>query len=236
MIPRPLTADAARHNPGRWICNKRPEKCTGIFRVYGQDMPCPLRAKCFWGRRNTYEWTPGEMVNGRFPVLDTDAGWRRRHDTRLKSLERALFPNRNAEMCARYRAAHREQLADSDRARYQKRHPPDPPLEREVKRPLLPCGEDCDGGCPYEACPYTDADLDDLEAAAKQERLRQQSREKYRRQKAREAEDPKYKAHRRIMDAIRSKRYRESHKDVLRIRRQNKLLRKDEKNDEDRDH
>lgn len=231
MIPRPLTDGAARYNPGRWICNKRPEKCNGIFRVYNQDMLCPLRAKCYWGRGNTYEWTPGEKVQGRYPRLDA-SNWRREHGERLVWVQRVFAPERSAAIAAKYRMAHKEQLAAKQKERYCKANPPKPP--KAPSRQPLPCGEDCEGGCPYDTCPYTDADLDAMEAEAKRERLRQQSRDKYRRQKAREAVDPEYAADRKAKEAIRRKRYYEAHKDVLRAktRERNKIYRRKQHNGE----
>lgn len=226
MIPRPRTEAAARHNPGRWVCNARPEKCKGLFRVYGQDMECPLRCKCYWGRRNTYQWTPGAKTQGRYADLDVDAGWRDRHASRLAALLEAFCRETRREAARRYRENHREALAEKQAARRARQRPPPP--EPKV-RAVHPCGGDCDN-CPLpegpEACPYTDADDDALLAEERRERLRRQSREKHRREKAREAVDPAYRAHRAALGKERCRRYYEAHKDAIlaraRARRENK--------------
>lgn len=223
MIPRPLSDVAARHNPGRWVCNKRPEKCNGIFRVYGQDMACPIRAKCWFSRRNTYEHTPGGKLWGRYPELDVDVSWRAEHHRRLKALTDLWGPPR-PERTDEQRAAD----AERQRRRRAKQAEQRPPTEKAPSRPLLPCGEDCDGGCPYETCPYTDDALDALEAAGKQDKLRAQAKEKHARERAREAQDPDYKAHRRELNIARLRRYYQAHKDVLREKARERMAKKRE--------
>lgn len=207
MIPRPRTEGAARYDPGRWICNKRPEKCDGSFRVYGQDMKCPIRARCFWGRRNTYQWTPGSKTWGWYLDLATEDR-EAIHGRRRAQLRDAFCREEELEAGRRYREAHREELAARDRLRRKREAPP------PAVKTTLPCGEDCEN-CPYDACLYTDRDTDQLEADAAKERARRQSREKYRRQKAREAVDPAYAAKRKAQDAARCKRYYEAHRDTI---------------------
>lgn len=189
MIPRPKSDAAARHNPGRWICNTRPERCNGYFAVYGQLMACPLRAKCFWGRKNTYEWSLGQKTSGRFAELDIDVSWRRIHGNRLAQLQRLFNPE-----LRRWTPTPEQKEQYARKAREARRaNASTKPVDDTPKRPLLPCGEDCEGGCPYDGpCPYTDADIEALEAAAKREKARQQSADKYQRQKARMAVDPAY--------------------------------------------
>lgn len=223
MIPRPLSDAAARHNPGRWVCNTRPEKCNGIFRVYGQDMACPIRDKCWAGRRNTYEHTPGGKLWGRYPELDTDGGRRRQHANRLKALKKLWAPPPPPRT-----AAQREAGAARTRKWRAKHAKPHEAPETVPSRPLLPCGEDCEGGCPYETCPYTDDALDALEAAGKQDKLRAQAREKHARERTREAQDPDYKAHRRELDRVRSRRYYQAHKDVLQEKARKRMAKKRE--------
>lgn len=230
MIPRPESEEGARHNPGRWICNKRPEKCNGLFWVYGQAMPCPLRAKCFWGRRNIYEWSLGERVAGRYPSLDTDVEWRRRHGTRLMELKRVFTPEQTRQISTperreRNAAWMREHRRREGEAKAQT-------LGILPRKKLLPCGEDCEGGCPYDGpCPYTDADTDHLEDQEREERVRAQDRAKKAREKAREAVDPEYREHRRQLDIARCHRYYEAHKDELRAKaRERQRLRRKKQN------
>lgn len=227
MIPRPKSDAAVRHNPGRWICNTRPERCNGYFAVYGQLMACPLRAKCFWGRKNTYEWSPGPKISGRFAELDIDSTWRRKHGNRLAQLQQLFAPElrrrvKTPEQKERYAQKEREARQAKANAR---------PVGSIPKRPLLPCGEDCDGGCPYDGpCPYTDADIEALEAEAKREKARRQSAEKYQRQKARMAVDPVYAEKFRAGNRRRNKaaydrnpeKYRERAREAQRKKRQQK--------------
>lgn len=215
MIPRPLSDDSARYNPGRWICNTRPEKCKGLFRVYGQDMPCPIRAKCFWGRGNSYQWTPGPRQWGRFLGLDTDATRRNQHRTRLMQIRRTFDPAYYMEIDSRYRQAHREQRNEWMRRKRREQAQLRPEKQAPPHTPL-PCGEDCEGGCPYDSCPYTDQALDALAQQDRAKRLREQSKQSYRRKKAREAIDPEYAARRKAQEKTRCKRYYEAHKQSLR--------------------
>lgn len=227
MIPRPKSDAAARHNPGRWICTTAPEKCNGTFRAYDQDMPCPLRAKCYWGRRNTYERALGHKVHGRCLELDVDIERRREHDARGKALQRLFAPK------PRPPSTPEQREKDAQRAREKR--------ERErtncqtsgnlTERPLLPCGEDCEGGCPYDGpCPYTDADIDALVAEAKREKARLQSAAKYQRQRARMAVDPEYAAKFRAGNRRRNKaaydrnpeKYRKKSREHQRKKRQQK--------------
>lgn len=235
MIPRPQTDAAARHNPGRWICTADPEECGGVFRVYGQAMACPLWAKCYWGRRNSYQWTLGRKDWGRCLSLDTDMERRRTHGNRLMALLRLFAPER-----CREKPKTREQKDEANRKAREARRKArerEPPPDCPPQRPLLPCGEDCGGGCPYAVCPYTDADLDALEAAARREKARRQSAEKYRRQKARMAADPAYAERFRAGNRRRSKaaydrdpeKYREKSRNWQKKNRQSK--RKDDQND-----
>ncbi|WP_251447025.1 hypothetical protein [Vermiculatibacterium agrestimuris] len=207
MIPRPLTDNAARHNPGRWVCNIRPERCNGIFRVYGQDMPCPLRDKCLAGRRNTYQWTPGHKLAGRYPEMDLDADWHRHHGTRLAQLQQAFAPLlRRKQRTPEQRKLHAEWQREARRRQQVDGHAA-PPLRRVP----LPCGEDCEN-CPYDACPYTDEDLDAIEAVAARQRAHrsydpQRRRAKYERDKLRRANDPKSAERFRAQNAARCKRW-----------------------------
>lgn len=210
MIPRPLTDAAARHNPGRWVCSKRPEQCDGTFWVYSQPMACPIRAKCFWGRDNTYERTPGPKRQGRFLSMDIDASWRREHGNRLACLQAAFAPElRKWAPTAEYKET-RARKAREKRAAQRVDTPP------PVKT-ILPCGEDC-GNCPFDSCRYSDAAEDDALEIARRETQRQRSREKYRRQRAREQIDPEYAAHRRALGAARCKRYYDSHAEMVRAK------------------
>lgn len=207
MIPRPLTDNAARHNPGRWVCNIRPERCNGVFRAYGQDMPCPLRDKCLAGWRNTYQWTPGHKLAGRYPGMDLDADWRRRHGTRLAQLQRVFAPLlRRRQRTPEQRERHAE-WQRAARRRGQVGKPVDVPLHRVP----LPCGEDCEN-CPYDACIYTDEDLDAIEAAVARQRAHRdydprQRRAKYERDKLKRANDPQRAERFRVQNAARCKRW-----------------------------
>lgn len=92
------------------------------------------------------------------------------------------------------------------------------------RRVVLPCGEDCDGGCPYDdGCHYTDDDTDRLMEAAKAERAREQSRQEYRRKKERERVDPEYAARRKAQEAVRQKRYYEAHKETMRAKARERM-------------
>lgn len=189
MIPRPKSDSAARHNPSRWICTTKPGKCNGMFRAYGQDMPCPLRAKCYWGRRNTYEWALGYKVGGRCLDLDVDIEHRREHGTRAMVLQRLFAPKPRPPSTPEQR----EKKTRKAREKREKERQNCQTFGEMPQRVLLPCGEDCEGGCPYDGpCPYTDADIEAMEAEAKREKARRQSAEKYQRQKARMAVDPDY--------------------------------------------
>ncbi len=230
MIPRPKTDAAARHDSGRWVCNRDPGRCSGLFRVYGQDMACPLWGKCQAGAGNTYQWTPGAKYWGRYPALDVDAGRRKSRDRLRMELKRLFAP----EKCKRKprTPAQKEENARKERERRAKHRPPPKPVPLP-DRPLLPCGEDCEGGCPYdgpEHCPYTDADMDALAAEAKREKERQRSREKYQRQKARMAVDADYAERFRAGNRRRNKRHYEAHKDVLRAQaRERQKMRRNKK-------
>lgn len=192
-------------------------------------MHCPLRCKCHWGRRNSYEWTPGGKLWGRYPQLDVDAGRKRAHATMGMALQRLFLGRRDKP---------RTQEQKTDRARYMrqwraKNKPPEPPPK--LTRQPLPCGEDCESGCPYDdpaKCPYTDADLDAAQAQADRERRRQQSREKHQREMERRAADADYDRRKREQNRERCRRYYANHPEACRasaLKRyhKNKAIRKD---------
>jgi len=171
-------------------------------------MACPLRAKCWWGRRNTYQWSLGGKYLGRYLGLDVDADWHRRHGTRLGQLLQVFVPEK------RRRKRTPEQRERDTASQRESRRRRTEEMEQEVKvlpkRQPLPCGEDCEGGCPYdgpERCPYTDADLDAAEAEAKREHQRKLRRAQYERHLEKMATDPVYAANFRKKNAARCKRY-----------------------------
>lgn len=87
------------------------------------------------------------------------------------------------------------------------------------RKVILPCGEDCEGGCPYDGpCPYTDAQQDELEDRQKKEWEKEKNREKRERERARMKQDPVYAAHMRELNIRRLKKYREAHKEELRAK------------------
>lgn len=215
VIPRPRTADAARLNPGRWICTLQPGQCGGIFRVYGQDMACPLWERCREDA-NRYEYSLGPKVSGRYMSLDTDMEHRQRHGKRLSDL-RAAFCPRRYERTDEQRERHARYVRERRRKQREAMAPPPEP-----ERIYLPCGEDC-ANCPWEACRYTDEDKDSLLLADKRERERRRAADKHRRERERMASDPAYAAHMRELAQARMQRYYQSHKEILRAKARERM-------------
>lgn len=207
MIPRPQTDAAVRHNPGRWVCNTKPEKCGGIYRVYGQDMPCPLRAKCYWGGKNTYEWTWGRKEWGRYPEMDIDIAWAREHGTRLAQLQQVFAPHLRRKQRT---SEQRERDTESQRRSRRKKAASNfQTFGNLMRRQPLPCGEDCEN-CPYDECMYTDQDLDAAEKVTTHKRVKydpEKRKEQYERHKTRMETDPQYAERFRAKNAARCKRY-----------------------------
>lgn len=212
MIPRPLTDDAARYNPGRWICTMSPEQCGGVHRVYSQDMPCPLYTKCLQGNRTMYEYSLGAKVNGLYLALHTDVNRRQRTTAQNRMYKRLFGGIKSKPLTPEQRAAATAWMREK-RRREREANPKPMALP---ERPLLPCGEDCAGGCPYDGpCPYTDADIDALVAKAAHDKYLAQKRAAWARAKARMAENPEYRARQKELEKVRRKRYCEAHKAEL---------------------
>ena len=213
MIPRPLTDDAARYNPGRWVCNVKPEICNGMFRVYGQDMPCPLYARCLCGDTTKYQYPLGKKYMGHYQVLYTDSD-----RARKRALQDRVYKRLFGGVKSKPRTAEQKER-DAAWAREKRRRDREanPKPVALPERPLLPCGEDCAGGCPYDGpCPYTDADIDALVARAAHDKALAQGRAQKARTRAREAADPEFRAHQLELARVRQRRYYNAHKAELR--------------------
>lgn len=181
-IPRPRGERATNYNPGRWVCSRRPGKCDGFFRVYGQKMRCPLENKCKEDLKNTYEWGYGEKINGRFigrgEPERTEEHWYRSH-----VLRRVFDPEHEKEEKRKYKLRHREEINQKKRERRARNRKESKVKEKKV---ILPCGEDCEN-CPYPVCQYTDIDEDNAVKAEQKKRTAEAQkrwREKKRRQQA----------------------------------------------------
>lgn len=150
MIPKPKTEKSRDFDPSRWVCCKRPERCDGTFRVFGQNFPCPLYEKCVLGWKNQYEWSYGRRYRGRYPLLSEHFGHKFVWDRRRNDLMTAFCPDYLAEKRKISRQRHGKEY--DRRANEKKRAKKRLDLGLEWrKRELLSCGEDC-GNCPWEEC------------------------------------------------------------------------------------
>lgn len=158
VIPKPRSGKSRDFDPSRWVCCRRPEKCDGNFRVYGQSYPCPLREKCAAGGKNSYEWSYGRRVQGRYPLLSEHychrtAWWHRRNGLMMAFRPDYLAEKRKIDRQRHGKEYDRRQQARRKAARERARAAEEPWARRE----LLPCGEDCEN-CPWGECRYGDAD------------------------------------------------------------------------------
>lgn len=149
MIPKPRSEKARDFDPSRWVCCKRPEKCNGNFRVYGQNYPCLLREKCKNGTKNDYEWSYGARKRGRYPLLAEHFNHRAVWDDRRNGLMTAF--------CGDYLAKKRKISRKRNGKEYDRRANEKKAARRALERAqeppksVLPCGEDC-FNCPWEDC------------------------------------------------------------------------------------
>ena len=184
---------AEKHYAGRWICQKPTEKCNGMFRVYGEDCPCPLSAKCLGSPhyRGQLETIYTKAQFGKLAV-SSSPNWNVEHATRLNEVKAAF--TREA-----YNTYYREYAAkNADRLNKLRREKYDPPLElirpdarplNAAKEVLPPCGSDCEN-CPYDdGCRYPDFDA---QQDAKRETKRICDKRYAERRKERIRNDPVY--------------------------------------------
>lgn len=144
MIPKPKSEKSRDFDPSRWVCCKKPEKCDGNFRVYGQNFPCSLRKKCILGAKNDYQWSYGRRSQGRYPLLAEHFNHRAVWNDRRNGLMRAF--------CSDYLAEKRK----INRLRYGKDYDRRYNAKRKKKgarvlTEVAVCGEDC-LNCPFEEC------------------------------------------------------------------------------------
>lgn len=153
MIPKPKSEKSRDFDPSRWVCCKKPEKCDGNFRVYGQNFPCLLRKKCILGAKNDYQWSYGRRSQGRYPLLAEHFNHRAVWNDRRNGLMRAFCSDYLAEKRKINRQRHgKEYDRKYNEKRAKKREQERPKLLEEwAKRGIFPCGEDC-FNCPFEDC------------------------------------------------------------------------------------
>lgn len=172
---------------GRWVCVKPVRECNGFRRVYGELRPCPLYGKCVDDPRNSYEVMPERHVLSgcKFRELWPE-GWRQQHERERRKLLRCFAYE---EVRAYEKAVVEKYKETRNRNRREKRHKAYQERDAEkvqsdsgviddndrgLRHYLLPCGEDCEHGCPHRGvCPYTDKDEDLLVERERKDRKRE---------------------------------------------------------------
>lgn len=174
----------------RWVCVKPAAECKGYRTVYGEKRPCPLYGRCVDDPRNKHEfplvYRDGEKK--KFSQLWPE-GWRAHHSKERQRLLRCFNPEG---IRAYKQAVQQKYYAQRNINRQKKRHKAYHERDAQqvqddagvlddrgqgLRHYLLPCGEDCDKGCPCDgACPYTDEDEDRLVERERRDLKRAQQR------------------------------------------------------------
>ncbi|HWS42092.1 MAG TPA: hypothetical protein VN421_03280 [Pseudoflavonifractor sp.] len=207
---------AEKHYAGRWICQKPAEKCNGMFRVYGEDRPCPLAPKCLGSPhyRGQLETIYAKAQFGKLAVSSSQ-NWGIEHVARLNDAKAAFSKDAVNAYYREYAAKNRDRLNRLYREKY------NPSLERMLpgvkrlnapKEVLPPCGGDCEN-CPYDAgCRYPGFDA---QQDAKRETKRICDKRYAERRKERMKADPVYAERERSRNRGYQRVYRERKRSLL---------------------
>lgn len=208
-----------KHYAGRWICQKPANKCNGIFSVYGEPRPCPLKERCLQSEdfRGQLEYVWPRNRFGKL-IIQSEPDWDRKHLKR-RGEARNVFCRKeeNAYQREYYR---RPGMAERARARVKASRPPlrdliDGYVPSGVKVEMPPCGGDCRNG-PYPECPDTCRYEDWEGPRAKHRRQMKEINERSQeRRKQRMKDDPEYREKERAKSREASRRYRAKVKAIM---------------------
>lgn len=209
-----------KHYAGRWICQARADQCKGVFRVYGENRPCPLAGKC---RASPYRAGQLEHVylQNKFQklMLSSEPDWNMKHAARRNEAKAAFDRDAVSDYFRDYRARNREKINERFRTKY------DPSLEtlfpgrqpgNAFKEQPPPCGGDC-RNCPYdEGCRYPDWDA----MLDKKREAKREGRQRYAvKRRERMAADPEYAERERAKARNYTRAYRQRKKALMGVKR-----------------
>lgn len=180
-----------KYDPARWICQCRPEICNGLFYVYSEARPCPLRHKCLSSSRGhqlEYLYAQQSIYQRKLHLADPERYMA--HAKRHLDLRRAFVPEEDKRLNRAHYERNKSRYAAIAARKYREAHLEQEHLKKpKYDLPLPPCGKACeeeDGCCPFDDdCHFPDweeqqiAAIEAAKAEQRQEAQRTRNRERW---------------------------------------------------------